>query len=139
MKNLDESKVDYRKKETGHERESTSRDTRIRSIHEMEELRRAQELRVDEFSVQQLRESHDTIQRTHFTSTEFTEIVNCTNDSGEFQETGSNYSEIFLTFQLTDSRSKSSIYVETCRPRACHLKHGICLNHRETFFGNSLS
>ena len=29
----------------------------------MEELRRAQELRVDEFSVQKLRESHDIIQQ----------------------------------------------------------------------------
>ena len=117
MKNLDESKVDYRKKETGHERESTSRDTRIRSIHEMEELRRAQELRVDELSVQHLRESHDTIQRLTSQVHELQEIVNCTNDSGEFQETESNYSENFLTFQLIDSRSKSSIYVE---PRPKH-------------------
>ena len=35
-------------------REKAVRDTRIRSIHEMEELRRAQELRVDEFSVQKI-------------------------------------------------------------------------------------
>ena len=34
-----------------------------------------------------------------------------------FQETGSNYSDDFLTFQLIDSRSKSSIYVE---PRPKH-------------------
>ena len=34
------------------------RETRISSIHEMKELRRAKELRVDEFSVQKLRESH---------------------------------------------------------------------------------
>ena len=33
-------------------REKTLRDTRIRSIHEMEKWRRAQELRVDEFSLQ---------------------------------------------------------------------------------------
>ena len=38
-------------------REKTLRDTRIRSIHETEELRRAQELRFDKFSVQKLRES----------------------------------------------------------------------------------
>ena len=43
-------------------REKALRDTQIRSIHEMEELRRALELRVDEPSVQILRESHDTIQ-----------------------------------------------------------------------------
>ena len=34
-------------------REKALRDTRIRGILEMEELRRAQELRVDEFSVQE--------------------------------------------------------------------------------------
>ena len=39
-------------------KEKALRDTRIRRIHEMEELRRAQELRVDEFSVQKMRESH---------------------------------------------------------------------------------
>ena len=44
-------------------REKALRDTRIRGIHEMEELRRAQELRVDEFSAQKLRELHDTIQQ----------------------------------------------------------------------------
>ena len=44
-------------------REKALGDSQIRSIHEMGELRRAQELRVDEFSVQKLRESHDTIQR----------------------------------------------------------------------------
>ena len=32
-------------------KEKALRDTQIRSIHEMEEMKRAQELRVDEFSV----------------------------------------------------------------------------------------
>ena len=66
-------------------REKALRDTRIRSIHEMEELRRAQELRVDEFSVQKLRESHDTIQQLASQMQELQERVNCMNDSGEFQ------------------------------------------------------
>ena len=44
-------------------KEKSLRDTQIRSMHEMGEIKRAQELRVDEFSVQKLRESHDTIQR----------------------------------------------------------------------------
>ena len=35
-------------------REKALRDTRIRNIHEMEELKRAQEMRVDEFSMQKL-------------------------------------------------------------------------------------
>ena len=44
-------------------KEKALRDTQIRSMHEMGEMKRAQELRVDEFSVQKLRECHDTIQR----------------------------------------------------------------------------
>ena len=39
-------------------KEEALRDTQIRSTHE-----RAQELRVDEFSAQKLRENHETIQR----------------------------------------------------------------------------
>ena len=38
-------------------KEEALRDTQIRSIHEMGDLKRVQELRVDEFSVQQIRES----------------------------------------------------------------------------------
>ena len=41
-------------------KEKALRDTQNGSIHEMGELKRAQELRVDEFSLQKLRESHDT-------------------------------------------------------------------------------
>ena len=43
--------------------EKALRDTQIRSLHEMEELKRAEELGVDEFSAQKLRESHDTTQK----------------------------------------------------------------------------
>ena len=43
-------------------REQALRDTRIRNIHEMKELRRVQEMRVDEFSIHKLRDSHATIQ-----------------------------------------------------------------------------
>ena len=43
-------------------REKALRETRIRSIHEVEELKRAQEMRIDEFSRNELRESHATIQ-----------------------------------------------------------------------------
>ena len=37
------------------------RETQILSMHEMGEMKRAQEIRVDEFSVLNLRESHETI------------------------------------------------------------------------------
>ena len=42
--------------------EKAVRDTRIRNIHEVEELKRAQEMRFDEFSRRELRESHATFQ-----------------------------------------------------------------------------
>ena len=43
-------------------REQALRDTRIRNIHEMKELRRVRKMRVDEFSIHKLRDSHATIQ-----------------------------------------------------------------------------
>ena len=42
-------------------KEKVLRDTRIRSMHEMGETKRAQELRVDEVSVQKIRENHETM------------------------------------------------------------------------------
>ena len=44
-------------------KEKAVRETQTRSMHEMGEMKRAQELRVDEFSLQKLRESHETRQR----------------------------------------------------------------------------
>ena len=78
-------------------KEKALRDTQIRSIHEMRELKRAQELRVDEFSLQKLRESHDAIQKLASQIQELQERVNCMIDSGEFQDIESNYSCTFLT------------------------------------------
>ena len=84
----------------------------------MEELRRAQELRVDEFSVQKLRESHDTIQKITSQIQELQERVNFMKDAGEFQDFELNCSgKNFSRSQSTVSRSKSSIYVA---PRPKH-------------------
>ena len=44
-------------------KEKAIRGTQLRNVHELGEMKRAQELRVDEFSKQKLRESHETIQR----------------------------------------------------------------------------
>ena len=65
-------------------KEKALRDAQIGSIHEMGELKRAQELRVDEFSVQKLSESHDTIQKLTSQIQELQERANCMSDSGEF-------------------------------------------------------
>ena len=44
------------------QRERVPRETQIRSVHEVGELKRAQEMRTDEFSRNELRESHATLQ-----------------------------------------------------------------------------
>ena len=66
----------------------------------MEELRRSQELRVDEFSVQKLRESHDAIEKLTSQIKELQERVKCMNDSREFQDVESNTVENSLTFPV---------------------------------------
>ena len=58
------------------------RDIHMRNIHEMEEMKRAQE-----FSVQKLRESHETTQRLILQVQEMQEqMMHSMSDSGEFQE-----------------------------------------------------
>ena len=42
------------------QREGALRETHIRNIHEAEELKRAQEMQIDDFSSQELRESQHT-------------------------------------------------------------------------------
>ena len=56
----------------------------MKSMHEMGEVKRAQESRVEEFSVQKFRESHDTIQRLTSQVQEIQDRMNCLNDPGEF-------------------------------------------------------
>ena len=59
------------------------RDAQNRSMREMGDMKKAQELRVDEFSIQ-MRESHETIQRLTSQIQELQERVNYLNDSGNF-------------------------------------------------------
>ena len=54
-------------------------------------MKRTHELRVDEFSTQKLRESHETIQRLTSQVQELQERMNYLNDSGEYQEVESNF------------------------------------------------
>ena len=55
-------------------------------------MKRAQEIRVDEVSVQKLGENHETIQRLTSQMQGMQEQMNSMNDSGEFQEVESNHS-----------------------------------------------
>ena len=60
------------------------REARIKSLHEMEELKRVQELRIDEFSRRRLIENQDTINELTARIQELQNEVNCMNDSRDF-------------------------------------------------------
>ena len=73
----------------------------------MEELKRAQELRVDEFSIQKLRESHETIQRVTSQVQELQERMTYLKDFGEFQEVEANYGGKFRVEKKEPQRLES--------------------------------
>ena len=66
----------------------------------MEELKRAQEMRVDEFSVPKMRESHATRQELTSQIQELQERVNYINDSREYQDIESICLANYLTFPV---------------------------------------
>ena len=68
------------------QREKGLRDTRIKSIHEVKELKRVQEMRIDEFSRNELRESHATLRELTSQIQELQGIMNYMNDSREMHE-----------------------------------------------------
>ena len=82
--NLEENKLVY-KKNIIYEGQTSPRYSHT-TIHEMGEMKRAPELRVDKFSVQKMRDNHETIQRLTSQMQEMQEQMNFMNDSCEFQE-----------------------------------------------------
>ena len=99
------------------QRERVLRESQIRSIHEVGELTRAQEMRIDEFSRNELRESHAPIQELTSQIQELQERMNYLSDSGELQDKEIGMQrKIISRSQSAGSRSKSSIYVEP-RPK----------------------
>ena len=73
-------------------KEKVLRNTQFRNMHEMGEIKRAQEHRVDEVSVQRLRENHETIEQLTSQLQQMQEQMNSVNDSGDYQDVESNYS-----------------------------------------------
>ena len=55
-------------------------------MHEMGEIKRAQEQRIDEVSVQKLKENHETIQQLTSQLQQMPEHMNSMYDSGDFQD-----------------------------------------------------
>ena len=114
-------------------REKVLRDSQIQNIHEMGEMKRAQELRVDEFSVQKLRESHGTIQNLTSQMQGMQEQMNSMNDSGEFQEVESNHSGRLSYFPRQPEMIPSSRSMLSRDKRLPFDTSGIHLDHRKTF------
>ena len=73
-------------------KEKVLRNTQIRNMHEMGEIKRAQEQRIDEVSVQKSRENLETIQHLTSQLQQMQEQMNSMNDSGDFPDVESNYS-----------------------------------------------
>ena len=72
-------------------KEKVLRNSQIRNLHEMGEMKRAQEQRVEQASVQKLRENHETIQRLTSQLQQMLEQMNSMYDSGDFQDVELNY------------------------------------------------
>ena len=62
------------------------REAHIKSLHGMEELKRVQELRIDEFSRRRSIENQDTINELTARIQELQNEINCMNDSRDFKD-----------------------------------------------------
>ena len=71
-------------------KERVFRNTQIRNMHEMKETTRVHQHRVDEVSVQKLRENHETVQQLTFHLQQMQEQMCSMNDSGDFLDVESN-------------------------------------------------
>ena len=91
-------------------KEKAFRETKIRNVHEMGEMKRAQELRVDDFSVQKLRASHETIHKLTSQLQEMQEQINSLSDSGHDKKWNQFLLKMFTRSQSTRKDSKSAIY-----------------------------
>ena len=91
----------------------------------MGDLKRAEEMRIDEFSRNELGESHVTVQ-------ELQERKNFMNVSRKFQDI-----ESICSGQLSHVPSHTAVVpsLELLRAatKACNLIHGICLGHKDVF------
>ena len=99
-----------------------------------EKILRAQERRVDEVSVQKLRENHETIQLLTSQLQQMQEQMNPLNDSGDFQDVDSNYSGRLPQVSSQPALIPSSRALNSSATKDCRLTHGINQDYRKTFF-----
>ena len=95
-------------------------ETQVRSVDEAGELERAQEMRIDEFSRNELRGSHATYNTgTHFTIAGTTSSF----DSQEFPDTESICTGLYLTFPSQSAVVTQVLDLFCAATKACHLIH----------------
>ena len=119
-------------------KERALRDTQIRSKHEMGKMKRAQVQQVDEFSMQKLRETHETTQQLTSQLQDMQEQMNSMSDSGDVQEVESKYSGRLshVTTQLEMIPSSRSLLSRDKRlPLDTWTQSGV----QENVFGNQFS
>ena len=119
-------------------KENVLRDNQIRSMHETGEMKRAQELRVDEISVRKLRENHETIRRLTSQLQDMQEQMNSMSDSGEFQEVESNHSG-WLSYVPTKPAMIRCSRSMLSRDKRLPLDTWNTSGLQENVFGNQLS
>ena len=83
-------------------KEKVLRNTEVRNMHEMREIKRAQEYRVDEVSVRNLRENHETIQQLTSQVQQMQEQTNSMRDSEKSKMRNRIFVEDCLTFPVSD-------------------------------------
>ena len=106
------------------------RGTEIRNMNEMGEMKRAQETRVDDFSVQKLRESHETIHKLTSQLQEMQEQINSMSDSGHDKK----WNQIIVEkCSHVPSQPERIPSPRSMLRYACNLKHGIHLDYWKTF------
>ena len=119
-------------------KEKVLRNTRIRNMHEMGEMKRVQELRVDEVSVQKLRENHEAIQQLTSQLQQMQEQMNSMLHSGDFQDVEPNYSGrlSYVSSQLAMiPSSRSMLSRDKTLPLDTWNQSGL----QENVFGNQFS
>ena len=93
-------------------KEKVLRNTQIQKMHEMEEIKRAQERRIDEVSAQK-GENHETILQVTSQLQQMQEQMNSMNDSGDFQNRESKLEwKVVSRFQSTCDDSEFSCFVQ---------------------------
>ena len=95
-------------------------------------MKGAQVQQVDEFSIQKLRENHETIQQLTSHLQQMQEQMNSTNNSGEFQDVESNCSGR-LSHVSSQPEMIPSSRALLSRDKDCRLTRGINPEYRKTF------